>query len=69
METIPDEVEDLAESLKDLIQEGAIKIAWTDDGNTKYLKSMQNNHFNNLEVCYNPHAKSTLNVVRAVDFF
>jgi hypothetical protein len=38
METDPDEVEDLAESLKDIIQEGAIKIAWSDDGNTKYLQ-------------------------------
>jgi hypothetical protein len=37
METMTDEVEDLAESLKDLIQEGMIKIAWTDDGNTKYI--------------------------------
>jgi hypothetical protein len=32
-----DEVEILAESLKDLVQEGMIKIAWTNDGNTKYI--------------------------------
>jgi len=37
METVNDEVEDLAESLNDLIQEGEIKIAWTDDGKTKYI--------------------------------
>jgi len=36
-ETMTDEVEILAESLKDLVQEGMIKIAWTNDGNTKYI--------------------------------
>jgi hypothetical protein len=37
METMYDEVEDFAETLKDLIQEGEIQIAWTDDGKTKYI--------------------------------
>jgi hypothetical protein len=37
METVNDEVENLAESLKDLIQEGDVKIVWTDDGKTKYI--------------------------------